>query len=292
MVMPGRSFSSQAYRYGFNGKENDSEIKGITGSQQDYGFRIYDPRLGKFLSVDPLTRNYPELTPYQFASNRPLDGVDLDGLEFHSYVPILLYPRPPVVSKETAEKVTKVVNSVGRGITASGGYILIATGGLSTAVGAGGEVITVGAASPVAIPLVAIGGVEISLGVVLVKSSNSNDNRYNYYDNTAPQTESSKIEKHHSDPKFMGGEKNQELTEMTQDEHVELHKDLNNHLKEVKNEFGNNMAPSKSNPGINIRKNFTRSERLNAMSDFYGKFKNKYFKAAEDFFKQHPDLEQ
>ena len=51
------------------------------GNQQDYGMRVYDPRIGKFLSVDPLTKSYPELTPYQFASNRPIDGIDLDGLE-------------------------------------------------------------------------------------------------------------------------------------------------------------------------------------------------------------------
>lgn len=31
--------------------------------------------------VDPLTAKYPMLTPYQFASNRPIDGIDLDGLE-------------------------------------------------------------------------------------------------------------------------------------------------------------------------------------------------------------------
>ena len=68
------------YRYGFNGKENDNEVKG-EGNQQDYGFRIYDPRIAKFLSVDPLTQKYPELTPYQFASNRPVDAIDLDGLE-------------------------------------------------------------------------------------------------------------------------------------------------------------------------------------------------------------------
>lgn len=42
------------YRYGFNGKENDNDVKGIEGSQQDYGMRIYDPRLGRFLSVDPV----------------------------------------------------------------------------------------------------------------------------------------------------------------------------------------------------------------------------------------------
>lgn len=44
--------------------------------------RVYDPRIGKFLSVDPLTGKYPELTPYQFASNRPVDGVDQDGKEW------------------------------------------------------------------------------------------------------------------------------------------------------------------------------------------------------------------
>ena len=43
--------------------------------------RIYDPRLGRFLSVDPLTNEYPELTPYQFGSNNPIGNIDLDGLE-------------------------------------------------------------------------------------------------------------------------------------------------------------------------------------------------------------------
>ena len=68
------------YRYGFNSKENDNEVKGV-GNQQDYGMRIYDTRVGRFLSVDPLTKSYPELTPYQFASNSPLANIDLDGLE-------------------------------------------------------------------------------------------------------------------------------------------------------------------------------------------------------------------
>ncbi len=79
MGMPGRKFSSERYRYGFNGKEND---KDITEGAQDYGMRISDNRLGRFLSVDPIAKSYPMLTPYQFASNRPVDGVDLDGLEY------------------------------------------------------------------------------------------------------------------------------------------------------------------------------------------------------------------
>ena len=78
--MGGRSFSDSTYRYGFNGKEKDSDGEfGLT--HYDYGFRIYNPALGKFLSVDPLTREFPEWTPYQFAGNNPIWAIDLDGAE-------------------------------------------------------------------------------------------------------------------------------------------------------------------------------------------------------------------
>ena len=83
MELPGRSYSAaSSYRYGFNGKEKDTE-----GSlHYDYGFRIYDPRLGRFKSVDPLLQKFPELTPYQFASNTPIQAVDLDGREGVQYL--------------------------------------------------------------------------------------------------------------------------------------------------------------------------------------------------------------
>ncbi len=68
-------------RYGFNGKEVDSEGMGGGSSTYDYGFRIYNAQLGKFLSVDPLTKDYPWYTPYQFAGNKPIWAIDLDGLE-------------------------------------------------------------------------------------------------------------------------------------------------------------------------------------------------------------------
>jgi len=58
----------------------DNEVSG-QGNQYDYGFRIYNPRLGKFLSVDPLTKSYPWYSPYQFAGNKPIIAIDLDGLE-------------------------------------------------------------------------------------------------------------------------------------------------------------------------------------------------------------------
>ncbi|GAA3952468.1 hypothetical protein GO495_21580 [Chitinophaga oryziterrae] len=80
MLQPDRSYSLGTYRYGFNGKENDGEVKG-EGNQYDYGFRIYDPRIARFLSVDPLIQSFPWYTPYQFAGNKPIVAIDLDGLE-------------------------------------------------------------------------------------------------------------------------------------------------------------------------------------------------------------------
>lgn len=80
--MPGRKYQAGTglYRYGFNGKENDNEVKG-EGNQQDYGERIYDTILGKFLSVDPLSNKFVSLSPYQFSGCNPILFIDLDGDE-------------------------------------------------------------------------------------------------------------------------------------------------------------------------------------------------------------------
>jgi RHS repeat-associated protein len=76
--------SSFGYRYGFNGKENDNEISG-TGNSQDYGLRMYDPRLARFKSVDPLAKNFPWNSTYAFAEGNPIENIDLDGAEKYNY---------------------------------------------------------------------------------------------------------------------------------------------------------------------------------------------------------------
>ena len=88
MLQPERSWSTEKYRYGFNGKEMDNEVRenpttgtSGTGNHYAYGFRGYDPRSTRFLSVDPLTPDYPWYTPYQFAGNTPIQAIDLEGLE-------------------------------------------------------------------------------------------------------------------------------------------------------------------------------------------------------------------
>ncbi len=68
------SVSKGEYRYGFNGKETDNETE-----LQDYGFRIYNPSYGRFLSVDRLSRDYPWLSPFHFVSNNPIENIEVDG---------------------------------------------------------------------------------------------------------------------------------------------------------------------------------------------------------------------
>jgi RHS repeat-associated protein len=75
------SKNSNVSLYSFNGKEKDDEWNGTTGGFQDYGMRIYDTRVCRFLSIDPFFKSYPWYTPYSFAGNKPIWAIDLDGLE-------------------------------------------------------------------------------------------------------------------------------------------------------------------------------------------------------------------
>ena len=78
--MPGRNWAAGSYRFGFQGQEMDNEVKG-TGNSISYKYRVHDPRIGKFLSIDPLTPKYPFYSPYAFSGNRVIDAVELEGLE-------------------------------------------------------------------------------------------------------------------------------------------------------------------------------------------------------------------
>ncbi len=63
MLMPDRhdELPGRTYAYGFNGMERDEEVKGV-GNSYDFGARMHNPRLGRWLSVDPEfgTQLHPE----------------------------------------------------------------------------------------------------------------------------------------------------------------------------------------------------------------------------------------
>jgi RHS repeat-associated protein len=84
-VMTGRqSVIQDKYRYGFQEQEKDDEIKG-PGNSINYKYRMHDPRIGRFLSLDPLASEYPHNSPYAFSENRVIDGRELEGLEWIHY---------------------------------------------------------------------------------------------------------------------------------------------------------------------------------------------------------------
>jgi RHS repeat-associated protein len=66
------------YLFAFNGKEKLDEINGA-GNNIDFGARVYDARLGRWLGVDPLSSRYPDLSPYCYVGNRPIIAIDPDG---------------------------------------------------------------------------------------------------------------------------------------------------------------------------------------------------------------------
>ena len=90
MLVPNRHGNTSSYRYGFNGKEKDDELKG-EGNVINYEARFFDPRVGRFLSLDPLSKKFPMLSPFQFANNTPIWAVDLDGLEARVYTDLTFF---------------------------------------------------------------------------------------------------------------------------------------------------------------------------------------------------------
>lgn len=77
--MPGRKYNSGNYRFGFNGKETDNEWDKI-----DFGARMYDSRIGRWWSVDPIKQ--PWLSPYSAMDNNPILKVDKDGKIAKPYI--------------------------------------------------------------------------------------------------------------------------------------------------------------------------------------------------------------
>jgi RHS repeat-associated protein len=78
MLVPNRHNSSDSYRYGFNGKELDNELKG-EGNSYDFGARMLDPRVGRWFARDPLESKYPNWSTYNFSFNNPIHFKDPDG---------------------------------------------------------------------------------------------------------------------------------------------------------------------------------------------------------------------
>jgi RHS repeat-associated protein len=86
MLVPNRHKAGDDYRYGFQGQEKDDEIRGGEGNSINYTFRMHDPRVGRFLSIDPLFREYPHNSTYAFQENKLGLGTELEGRELQEHI--------------------------------------------------------------------------------------------------------------------------------------------------------------------------------------------------------------
>lgn len=72
MQMPGRILANaDAYDYGFQGMKKDDNQKGVGNAYTTY-FRQYDPRVGRWLSLDPEMEKYAPFSPYQAFNNNSI----------------------------------------------------------------------------------------------------------------------------------------------------------------------------------------------------------------------------
>ena len=76
MTMPGRSYNAHTLRHGFTGHEKESDLaEGIYTTE----YRLYDARVARWLSVDPLFEKYVSMSPYNYCMLNPVMMVDPDG---------------------------------------------------------------------------------------------------------------------------------------------------------------------------------------------------------------------
>ena len=63
-------------KYQFNSKEYQEDL-----GFYDYGARMYDAEIGRWMAVDPLGEKYYEMTTYNFTFNNPILHVDFNGMD-------------------------------------------------------------------------------------------------------------------------------------------------------------------------------------------------------------------
>ena len=90
------------HNYRYNGKEwhGEAELGWL-----DFGFRYYDPAIGRFPSVDPIADQFAFVSPFNYAENEPVRHIDLWGLQ-------QMLPNPYPIESQTSN-----IYTVSRGET-------------------------------------------------------------------------------------------------------------------------------------------------------------------------------
>ena len=76
--LSGRTYNTTENNYGYQGKPKDDELKG-NGNSYDFGARLLDTRVGRWLSIDPLENQFPSMSTYNAMVANPINFIDPDG---------------------------------------------------------------------------------------------------------------------------------------------------------------------------------------------------------------------
>jgi|LakMenE01Jun11ns_1017448.scaffolds.fasta_scaffold9941209_5 RHS repeat-associated protein len=188
------SFGSPENKKAYNGNELQSKefTDGSGLDAYDFNARAYDQQIGRFIQIDPLFEQDQEsLNPFHFSYNNPIRFNDPDGrapeecCDFGSlWQEVKTAGREALLSMGGAINAYASNNLLGAGrvdphkmsrLTASekravatgqlvGDAVSIVSGVLEMGIALGGEALTVGGATPVAIPLAAHGATTAGLG--------------------------------------------------------------------------------------------------------------------------------
>lgn len=109
MSMPGKSqqIAGEAYKFGYQGSEKDNELRGI-GNSYTTLYRQLDPRVGRWISIDPKADLTPALSPYSSMNGNPIIHNDVNG----DFIPIVIAGIVYFTAAETAVITTGTVVSV------------------------------------------------------------------------------------------------------------------------------------------------------------------------------------
>jgi RHS repeat-associated protein len=102
VLLKERTFEEALFRTGFQGQEHDDEVKG-EGNSYTTEFRLLDPRIGRWLSLDPLAAKYASMSPYCTIGNNPILLVDQGGDSLRLY-------GTEVQQKQTLAQLQKLTN--------------------------------------------------------------------------------------------------------------------------------------------------------------------------------------